>query len=246
MNVKRISQQLSCSATTTWLISTRMENVTEGQVSFGANAMTKWSALWFVPHLVAVYILANFCAPQLAGWTHNTLLPFLLQRPVSSGRFEFGFSHLLAFSFIPAFLTGLVNAKFKHRAAHFVWSVPTAILAYKFITFPVTTSVLQSQSSVLQRHLSFAFHQFFSGGFHIPEFYNVKELWSITSSNPDMARGLAQLDFTAPFYAGVAYSIAAWISAGAQLNRRIAEKVRQWEESRFGDQTSEPSGSQKG
>jgi hypothetical protein len=54
----------------------RMENVTEGQVSFGANAMAKWSALWFVPHLFAVYIVANFCTPQLAGWTHNTLLPF--------------------------------------------------------------------------------------------------------------------------------------------------------------------------
>jgi hypothetical protein len=51
---------------------------------------------------------------------------------------------MLAFSFVPAFGVGLINAKFKHRVAQFVWLVPTAILAYKFLAFPAP-SVFHSQ-----------------------------------------------------------------------------------------------------
>jgi ABC-type multidrug transport system permease subunit len=68
-----------------------------------------WQILWFLLHLTAVYAMVKFCTPWLAGWTRGTLLP-LLQTPTSSGRFEFLFSHILAFSFIPAVLFGLVNA----------------------------------------------------------------------------------------------------------------------------------------
>ena len=64
-----------------------------------------WQVLWFLVHLTAVYAIAKFVTPWLAGWTHGTLLP-LLQHPSSFGRFEFFFSHILALSFIPAFLSG--------------------------------------------------------------------------------------------------------------------------------------------
>jgi hypothetical protein len=183
-----------------------------------------WQVLWFLPHLAAVYALVEFLTPWLAGWTHGTLLP-LLQHPTSSGRFEFLFSHILVLSFIPAFFSGLINARFRHKAAQFVWLVPAAILAYKFVTFPAP--------SVLQTRFPAAFHQYFGNGFVIPEFRNWRELFSIAGSNSDMTRGMAQLQFTAPFYAGVGYSLAAWIGRRVELNRKVAEGAKKWEESRF-------------
>ncbi len=181
-----------------------------------------WQVLWFFIHLAAVYAIAEFVTPWLAGWTHGTLLP-QLQHPTSSGRFEFFFSHIFAFSFIPAFLSGLVNARFKHKAAQFVWLVPAAILVFKFATFPAP-SVFQSQFSA-------AFHQYFGSGFVIPESRDFQDLFS-TASNPDMWRGMAQHQFTAPFYAGVAYSAAAWIALKIELSRKVAEGVKKWEQSR--------------
>jgi hypothetical protein len=61
--------------------------------------------LWFALHLAAVYIIVIFATPWLAGWTRERLLPFL-QYPTSSGPFEFLFSHILIFSFVPAFFSG--------------------------------------------------------------------------------------------------------------------------------------------
>jgi len=184
-----------------------------------------WNVVWFPLHLAAFYAIVNFGTPWLSGWTRERLLP-LLGQPTSSGRFEFLFSHLFAFSFIPAFLSGLINARFKHNAAQYVWLVPTAVLAYKFATFPA--------SSVLQNHFSSAFHEYFGGGFLIPEFRDWHEFWSIAGSNSDMTRGMAQLKFTAPFYAGIGYSAAAWIGRQIQTNRKVAEKVKEWEQSDSG------------
>jgi hypothetical protein len=172
----------------------------------------------------SVYSIVKICTPWLAGWTRGILLP-LLQHPTPSGRFEYLDAHLFGFSFIPASLAGSVNARFRHKAAQFVWLVPAAIPAYKFATF-AAPSVLQSQFSA-------AFHQYFGGGFMIPEFRDWHDFWAIVGSNSDMTRGLAQLEFTAPFYAGVGCSVAAWIGRRTELNRKVAEKVKTWEESRF-------------
>jgi hypothetical protein len=188
-----------------------------------------WQILWFLLHVAAVYVIVNVCTPLLARWAHDDLLPFL-QHPSSLGRFEYLYSHLFAFSFVPGFVTGLVNSKFKHKAAQFVWLLPATILAYKFATFP-SPSVLQSQFSA-------AFHQYFGGGFVIPDFRNWHELLSTAASIPDMTRGRAQTNFTAPLYAGVGYSFAALIGFRTELSRKVAEKVRRWEESRFEDHSS--------
>ncbi len=185
---------------------------------------SRWQALWFLPHLAVVYAIVNFFTPWLAGWTRVTLLP-LLQQPTSSGRFEFLFSHILAFSFIPAFLCGLVNARFKHKAAQFVWIVPTIVLVYKYLTFPA--------ASVFANQASGAFHYYFGGSFLVPEFRNLPELFEIAGSGSDMTRGMAQLKFTAPFYAAVGYGLAAWIGRRTELNRKVLDRFRDWEESRF-------------
>jgi len=184
-----------------------------------------WQIFWFLFHLAVVYAIVNVCTPLLARWTRDTLLPFL-QHPSSSGRFEYLYSHLFVFSFIPGFVAGLVNARFRHKAAQFVWLLPAVMLAYKFRTFP-SPSVLQGQGSA-------AFHQYFAGGFTIPDFRNWHEFLSIAGSNSDMARGRAQTNFTAPVYAGIGYSLAAWIGLRTELNRKLAERVTTWEESRFG------------
>jgi hypothetical protein len=183
-----------------------------------------WQVLWFLFHVAVVYAITTFCTTWLAGWTRGTLLP-LLQRPTSSSSFEFLFSHLLVFSFVPAFAVGLINARFKHKAAQFVWLVPTVILVYKFLTFPAP--------SVFHSQFSSAFHQYFGGGFLIREFRDWHDFWTLVRSNPDMMRGKAQLDFTAPFYAGIGYSVAAWIGRRTNLSQKVSEKVKNWEDSRF-------------
>ena len=173
-----------------------------------------WHILWFLLDLAAVYVLVELIVPWLAGWTRNTLLP-ILQHPTPSGRFQFFFSHLLEFSFIPAFVLGLINARFKRKASQFVWMIPAAILAYKFVTFP--------SPSVFQRGFAAAFHEYFGRGFVIPEFWTWRELYSIAATNSDMTRGMAQLRFTGPFYAGIAYSVAAWIGCRIRPSRNLAK-----------------------
>jgi hypothetical protein len=54
--------------------------------------------------------------------------------------------------------------------------------------------------------------------------------------SPDILRGLDQIRFTAPFYAGVGYSIAAWIDYRTNLSQKLTEKIQRWEENRFGRQ----------
>jgi len=216
-----------------------MEAETNGTVQ-PETRMTKladprWQLLWFLPHLAAVYGIVHFCTPWLAGWTKRAL--FFLQVPTSSGSFQFLFSHILAFSFVPAFFTGFVNARLKHRVAQFVWIVPTVILAYKFLVFSAPPkSVFQSTFSLApyRNQFSLAFHQYFGGGFLIREFQDWADFWSIVRTNPDMTRGMAQLSYTAPFYAGVGYSLAAWIGLRTELHRMVAERVKQWEQWKFG------------
>jgi hypothetical protein len=175
-----------------------------------------WQFLWFFPHVAFVYAIVTFCTVPLAGWTAGRLLPFL-NHPTSSSSFEFLYSHIFVFSIIPAFLSGMLTTRFKRNVAQFVWLVPAAVLLFKFVTYP--------SSSVLQNHFSAAFHQYFGGGFLISEYRSWREFWEIVRSNPDMLRGMAQLRFTAPFYAGVAYSTAAVVRRQFELKRRESPRV---------------------
>lgn len=180
---------------------------------------------WFVTHLGVVYLLVTWLTPWLAGWVRGSLLP-VLGWPKSISQFQFLFSHLLVLSAVPAFLAGLANVRFRQNVVAYVWLVPTVILAYKFLTFPTV--------SVFQSHASSAFHQYFGGGFLIPEYRNWQEFWSIATSNADLERGMAQLHITAPFYAGLSYSIAGWIGARIDLGRKVTTKVAEWETAKFG------------
>jgi hypothetical protein len=191
-----------------------------------------WQTVRFLLHLSAIYVIASYYPPRLAGWISTSLLP-LLKVPTSSSSFQFLFSHIFEFSFIPALVAGLANAKFKHKAAQYVWLVPTIVLAYEFVTFPIAPrSVLDSASSVFPK-FSAAFHQYFAGDFLIGEYRDWSDFWSTVRSNPDMMRGMTQLRVTAPFYAGVGYCLAAWSALRFQVVQKVVERAKAWEQSRF-------------
>ena len=193
----------------------------------GGSSASGWQILWLLLHVAGVYAVVKFVTPWLAGWAQRILL-FL--DPSTPGSFQFLFSHILVLSILPAFLFGLINSRWKQRVAEFVWLFPAVILTYQCLTFAVpSSSVLVSQSK-----FPAVFHQFFAGGFAIPEFHDWTEFWQIArSSYPDMTRGMAQVQYTTPFYAGIAYSAAAWIGRRTNLIQTVVEKVKRWEESRF-------------
>ena len=153
-------------------------------------------------HVAAVYVIVHTTTLWLAGRVHDTVLPLIQQRPPADSSFQFAFSHLLFFSVVPALIVGFAYAQwYAHRVALFVWIVPLVILVYQFLTFPTTS---------LENHFVMAFHEYFGGGFAIGEFHNYRELFTLAAS-PEMRRGMQQLDFTAPVYAGIGYSLGTWI-----------------------------------
>jgi hypothetical protein len=101
-------------------------------------------------------------------------------------------------------------------------------LIYKLLTFPSASSVLAQRASWP------AFHHYFGGGFLIPSTNNWKDFWMLVGTSDDTARGLDQLNFTAPFYAGIAYSMATWTVIRTDLSRKLADALNGWEERRFG------------
>lgn len=190
-----------------------------------------WQLVRFLLHLVAVYAIAQY-APRLAGWSRNFLLP-LLQMPASSSSLEFLFSHLFAFSFIPALFVGLTNTRFKHKAAQYVWLVPAIVLAYKFATFPTPIRSVLDNATPSFPNFSGAFHEYFGGGFMIGEYRDWSDFWRIVSDNPDMMRGFTQVRVTAPFYAGIGYCLAAWVALRFDVQQKFVEWLRAWGQSRL-------------
>jgi hypothetical protein len=151
-----------------------------------------------------VYAIVYMTSLWLAGFLYARVLPMIQQYQPKVSLFQFVFSHVFLFSFYPALATAFLYAHwYKHRIAYFVWAIPLAILAVKFFTFPTTTSVLAGSSS----HLAAAFHQYFGGDFLIGGFRTYGEMFEMAASNPDMARGMEQHNFTAPFYAAIGYAI---------------------------------------
>jgi hypothetical protein len=216
-----------------------MEPTEEHPVRSRATSfVAPWQVLWFCLHLAAVYILVKFCTPWFAGWVNRTLLPSLGYGASSSSLFLL-FSHLFAFACIPAFIAGLVNAKFRHKTAELVWVVPAVVLVYELIAF-------QGTSSVLDQNRFLAFHYYFGGAFLLPDAHTYgwgsKAYWEAVGSSPDVGRALAQLKFAAPFYAGIAYSLASWLGIRTELSRRVGEAVNRWEEQRFGKRDSQDEG----
>jgi len=155
-------------------------------------------------HLLAVYAIVKIVTMWLAGFVHGWLLPVFQQHPPSISGFQFAFTHLFTFSFFPAAALAFLYAHwFRHKVACFVWIVPLAILAYKFVGFHSGASVLSASHD----QFAAAFHHYFYGNFVIAEFHSYRELFEMAAANPGMTRGMDQYCYTAPLYAAIGYSI---------------------------------------
>src|SRR5262245_41324172 len=172
--------------------------------------------LRFFLHVVAVYLIAHFSCPWLSGQMYQWRPVFGFRNPVS--RFEFLFSHIFVFTTILGMLAGMVNARFRHKIAEFVWIVPTVLMIYKLLTFH--TSVMRGNRLVA------AFHYYFGGGFSIPEFHNYRELFTLVARSYDGVRGMDQLSYTGFLYAGIAYSLTAFFARRKDLRSSIAAAMR--------------------
>src|ERR1035441_3658345 len=178
------------------------------------RASTTRQCVRYALHLAAVYLIVNSTTMWLAGRVRETVLPLIQQHPPTESSFQFLFSHLFVFSLFPSLLVAFAYAQwFPHRVALLVWVVPLAILIFKFCTFPTTA---------FENHFAAAIHEYFGGGFLIEEFHNYRELFQLYG-NPDMRRGMQQLNATAPVYAAIGYSIGTWL--GMHCNRSEERRV---------------------
>ncbi len=156
--------------------------------------------LLFVLHSIPAYLISWFWTPWLAGRVYDWVLP-LVRANATESRMQFMFLHLFALTFLPGVLAGLINAKYRHRVAAYVWILPAIVLIYKLLTF---------STSVFEDHWSLAFHYYFAGNFYVPEFHSYRDLFGMMTPGSDMLRGMAQLSVTGAFYAAVGYSVAAF------------------------------------
>jgi hypothetical protein len=180
-----------------------MEDIDPSPVAAGSVAPKSQNRIFqfgqFGLHTGAVYLISYFLSVWLAGRFHEWVVPLTDPRNRTS-TFQFMFSHVFAFAFIPALLAGFVNSQYRRMPALFVWIIPAIVLAYEVVTFPTT---------VFQNHYEVAFQHYFSGGFFIGEFRNFSEMFAI-AANPDVMRGVDQQHITGSFYAGVGYSLGAF------------------------------------
>lgn len=184
------------------------------------------SILWLLFDVAGIYAMARLGVPWLVR-SVRYIMPRLLGHDSTFSGMQFLFSHLLALSFLPGLVIGLVNGNFRRKLAIFVWIVPAAVLAYKLLTFSSSVSVLDhSQSFAVLQH-------FFGSDLAVPEGHT-SQSFLLSASYQDVQRALDQFQFTAPFYVGVGYSIGIWISVRTQLMARTQRAFRNWEEQKVG------------
>jgi hypothetical protein len=201
-----------------------------------------WRCLRFATHVAIVYGVVQFVTPGWAGWTYRSLLPLLHVRTSALSGFDFLFSNLAILSLAPAFLVALLTFRFRDKSTAFVWVVPAAVLAYKVATYMAPSMA----PSVLESGGMSGLHYYLGSNFAISEFHSWREFWDLVATNPDMLRGMAQLRFTAPFYAGIGYSLAAWICLRTSVDQKFVASLHGWEEERFSARSKHGSDEDKG
>jgi hypothetical protein len=143
-------------------------------------------------HTLAVYACALFFSPWLVGRWFAWIAPVLHVSGSNSPR-DWYLQHLELMSIVPALMAGYFNAR-RASLATWAWIGPTIVLIYEIWQHWVTSSVLL-RSPV----------ETFTYFFHIQ--HRMPMLGNPTASDP--VRVLNQMTITAPFYAGIAYSVGA-------------------------------------
>jgi hypothetical protein len=166
-----------------------------------------WLALFFLD-TVLVYICALYLSPMLAVRWFAWILPIIgIGGNVTPA--DWYLRHLELATIVPAVFAGYVDiarllpatvgkqiATWRSgSAANWVWIVPTMILLWGLVTFHAPSSVLYGNSTS-------AFGHYFDIQRVMPTFAN-----PLVS---DPVRVRSQMFVTAPFYAGLAFSLGAW------------------------------------
>ena len=115
--------------------------------------------------------------------------------------------HFELTSIVPALVLGYLLPRYLRRMATYAWVLPAVILVYKLLTFT------EPQVSVLAPHSSTRWEYFFVIQRTMPTF-------TPGFGGVDPIRVAEQIDFVAPFYAGLAYSAGA-VAETHDLVKRI-------------------------
>ena len=174
----------------------------------------------FILHTYVVY----FCAMHLSQWLvfhwFGWVAP-ILQISTSIPATDWYLQHFELATILPALLVGYINVarffpatvrSYLHEGqsgsiAAWAWSVPTVVLIYRMLMYHPPSSVLLGTSVTA-----------------IEYFFDIQKVMP-TLANPlasDPVRVLAQMSITAPFYAGVAYSLGALASKHQLLTKLFA------------------------
>jgi hypothetical protein len=145
-------------------------------------------------HSFAVYLSAVHISPWLVSRWFAYVAP-LLHVYIAIPPGDWYLRHFEIVTVVPAVLAGYIVARSPASVATWAWGLPSLVLLYQMVQYHEPSSVLVGSPMSAVRY-------FFDIQRSMPSIGNP------TANDP--ARALAQLLTTAPFYAGVAYSLGAW------------------------------------
>jgi len=181
------------------------------------------SSVWqAMVHLAAVYLIARLCTPWLLRITHDAIIPLVTGRSPRID-LQFFYSHLFAFSFVPGFVAGFLNAKvLRGGIVRFVWMAPVTVLVFAFVFYAPGVY----PTMILESNFREAFHYYFGWQFSIPQYSSYVDLQRNMFENVrEVLRGTAQLRVSVPTYVGVAYSLGAWLSLRSSARSAKSPKL---------------------
>ncbi len=168
-------------------------------------------------HTVIVYMSAVFLSPWLVGHWFGWVAP-ILRISIGIPAADWYLQHLEIVTVIPALILGYVNVtrffpatvrsyigeRRSESVAVWAWTFPVFVLGCKMLLYQAPSSVLYGTSMS-------AIKYFFDIQTVMPTIRGFR--------GSDPVRVLAQMDVTAPFYAGFAYGLGALVSKHRLLTK---------------------------
>lgn len=185
---------------------------TESESDRGTTSATPSRILWlglFLLDTFLVYVCAIHLSPMLVGRWFAWIVPALgIRSSVTPANWYL--RHLELATIVPAFIAGYIDlGRFlpatigkqiatwrSGSAASRSWIIPTAFLLWRLLSFHAPSSVLYGSSTS-------AFGYYFDIQHVMPTFSNL--------FGSDPVRMWSQMSVTAPFYAGIAFSVGALV-----------------------------------
>jgi len=180
----------------------------------------KKSPLGYIAAFMLHTCVAYTCAMHLSEWLvfhwFGWVAP-ILHVSIRIPATDWYLQHFELMTILPAMVVGYVNvarflpsvvSNFMHEGQHsiatFAWTFPTLVLLYRMMEYHAPSSVLFGSSMTAVRY-------FF-------QIQSVMPTWqNLLASDP--IRVWAQMSVTAPFYAGIAYSLGALASKHSVLSK---------------------------